>query len=73
MSGYFNQIAKLSGEDYNEKLNLAISSGELPDIISVNASQLEMLIKAGMIEDFISENDAKTALVSGESRKMLCN
>lgn len=40
-----------SGEDYNEKLNLAISSGELPDIISVNAAQLEMLIKADMIED----------------------
>lgn len=40
-----------SGDDYNEKLNLAISSGELPDIISVNAAQLEMLIKAEMIED----------------------
>lgn len=40
-----------TGDDYNEKLNLAISSGELPDIISVNSSQLEMLIKADMIED----------------------
>lgn len=40
-----------TGEDYNEKLNLAISSGELPDIISVNSAQLEMLIKADMIED----------------------
>lgn len=40
-----------SGDDYNEKLNLSISSGELPDIISVTASQLDMLIKADMIED----------------------
>lgn len=40
-----------SGDDYNEKLNLSISSGELPDIISVTASQLDMLLKADMIED----------------------
>ena len=38
-------------EDENEKLNLSISSVELPDIISVTASQLDMLLKADMIED----------------------
>lgn len=40
-----------SSEDYNEKLNLAISSGELPDIISVNGPQLKILVESGMIED----------------------
>lgn len=40
-----------STDDYNEKLNLAISSGELPDIISVKGPQLKMLVESGMIED----------------------
>lgn len=40
-----------STDDYNEKLNLAISSGELPDVFSVNGPQLKMLVRSGMLED----------------------
>lgn len=38
-------------DDYSTKLNLAISSNELPDVFSVNASQLQQLYEAGMIMD----------------------
>jgi putative aldouronate transport system substrate-binding protein len=38
-------------DDYGTKLNLAISSNELPDVFSVNPSQLQQLIDANMIMD----------------------
>jgi putative aldouronate transport system substrate-binding protein len=38
-------------DEYDTKLNLAISSNELPDVFHVNASQLQQLIEADMIQD----------------------
>lgn len=38
-------------DEYDTKLNLAISSNKLPDVFHVNASQLQQLIKADMIMD----------------------
>lgn len=38
-------------DPYNQKLNMTLSSGELPDIIPVNVIQLKQLAEADMIED----------------------
>lgn len=44
-------------DDYTTKLNLAISSGDLPDVFTVNPTQLQQLIKADMIMDLTSVFD----------------
>ena len=65
-----------SNEDYNEKLNLAISSGELPDVFSVDGSQLKMLVSAGMLEDisevydFYASDRIKMSIDSTEGKSM---
>ncbi|PLT45373.1 extracellular solute-binding protein [Paenibacillus sp. FSL W8-1187] len=38
-------------DEYDTKLNLAITSNDLPDVFKVNASQLQQLIEADMIMD----------------------
>lgn len=38
-------------DTYNQKLNMTLSSGELPDIIPVNVIQLKKLAEEDMIED----------------------
>ncbi|MGO4540673.1 extracellular solute-binding protein [Paenibacillus sp. 2TAB19] len=38
-------------DEYDTKLNLAISSNQLPDVFHVNATQLQQLIEADMILD----------------------
>ncbi len=38
-------------EQYEGKLNVAISSGSIPDLVMVNGTQLKSLIEADMIED----------------------
>lgn len=38
-------------DEYDTKINLSIAEGNLPDIFSVNASQLEQLIEADLIWD----------------------
>ena len=38
-------------DQYNAKLNIAIASGDLPDIFKVNGSQLKQLVDAGMLAD----------------------
>jgi len=38
-------------DEYDTKLNLAISSNDLPDVFHVNATQLQQLIEADMIMD----------------------
>jgi putative aldouronate transport system substrate-binding protein len=40
-----------SSDGYNEKLNLAIAAGELPDVFRVNGSQFQQLLAAGLIAD----------------------
>jgi len=46
-----NVVTDWVSDDYETKLNLAISSGELPDIYRVNASQLQKLMEADMVMD----------------------
>ncbi|MBP1994260.1 extracellular solute-binding protein [Paenibacillus eucommiae] len=38
-------------DQYEGKVNVAISSGSIPDLVLVNGTQLKSLIEAGMIED----------------------
>jgi putative aldouronate transport system substrate-binding protein len=40
--------------EYDTKLNLAIASGELPDMFTANITQLNQLMDAGMLEDLTS-------------------
>lgn len=46
-----NVVTDWVSDEYDTKLNLAISSGDLPDVFHVNASQLQQLIEADMITD----------------------
>jgi len=39
------------GSQYEQKLNLSLASGKLPDIVGVSAKQLAQLIETGQIED----------------------
>ncbi|WP_308638269.1 extracellular solute-binding protein [Paenibacillus silvisoli] len=38
-------------DQYNAKLNVAIASGDLPDLFKVNGSQLKQLVDAGLLAD----------------------
>ena len=40
-----------SNSDYSQKLNLAIASNDLPDILVVDDQQLKKLVKSDMLED----------------------
>ncbi|MFC5651235.1 extracellular solute-binding protein [Paenibacillus solisilvae] len=39
------------GGQYDQKLNVTIASGDLPDFLRVNGTQLNNLVEAGLIED----------------------
>ncbi|MFC5407203.1 extracellular solute-binding protein [Cohnella soli] len=41
-------------EQYDSKVNVAIASGNIPDMIEVNGAQLKNLVEADMIEDLAS-------------------
>ncbi|KAF9140369.1 hypothetical protein BGX30_006641 [Mortierella sp. GBA39] len=43
-----------SGDDATQKMNVMIASGDLPNIIPVNANQLKQLVDADMVEDLSS-------------------
>jgi len=40
-----------SGKDYDQKVNLAIASNDLPDLVVVNDAQLRQMVKAGQVQD----------------------
>lgn len=46
-----NVVTDWVSDEYDTKLNLAISSGELPDVFRVTSAQLRQLIEADMIWD----------------------
>lgn len=48
---YQYQWVAAGGDAYNQKSSLIISTGELPDVMTVTEAQLRQLVKAGMIED----------------------
>ncbi|HHY82854.1 MAG TPA: extracellular solute-binding protein [Clostridiales bacterium] len=39
------------GSQYSEKMNIMLTSGEIPDVMSVDRTTFEKLYKAGMLED----------------------
>ena len=51
----------VAGSQYDQKLNISIASGEIPDIFYVNKQQYKMLLDADMITD-ISDVYAKFTL-----------
>mgnify|MGYP002402451194 CR=1 FL=1 len=44
-------------DQYNQKLNVAIASNDLADIVVVNANQLKQLVEAGQVEDLTETFD----------------
>ncbi|WP_168120918.1 extracellular solute-binding protein [Paenibacillus sp. HB172176] len=44
----------VASSQYDEKLNVAIASGDLPDVFDVNATQLKKLVDAGQLADLTS-------------------
>ncbi|WP_199616119.1 extracellular solute-binding protein [Paenibacillus alkalitolerans] len=40
-----------TGKDYDQKVNLAIASNDLPDMVVVNDAQLRQMVKAGQVAD----------------------
>lgn len=47
----YSQAWVATGDAYLQKVSLIIASGQLPDAMTVNESQLRQLVKAGLIED----------------------
>ena len=47
----YDWIVKGTDAQYFQKLNVSIASGEIPDIMMVNSSQLKQLVEADMLED----------------------
>ncbi|WP_245600018.1 extracellular solute-binding protein [Paenibacillus harenae] len=54
----YDWVAK--GDLYYQKLGVALASGDIPDIVKVNAQQLRLLSNAGLIQD-LSETYEKYA------------
>jgi putative aldouronate transport system substrate-binding protein len=47
----YDWIVSGSNDEYQSKLNVALASGDIPDLLGVNATQMVQLIDAGMIQD----------------------
>lgn len=47
----FEDMFVVSSSQLEEKLNLQIASGQIPDLMSVNRKQFEMLVKSGLAAD----------------------
>jgi putative aldouronate transport system substrate-binding protein len=54
------------GDQYAAKTNVAISSGNIPDVLMVDANQLRNLVEADLIEDL---TDVYQKYVSADTRK----
>lgn len=59
---------KVSDQQYQNKMNVMMASGDLPDFMLVDAQQFQMLVQAGQIAD-LTETYKKYA--SGLSKKIL--
>jgi len=53
--------------EYNRRLNVAIASGDLPDVFSVSSSQLKQLADGGQLEDL---TDAYEKYASDHTKKL---
>lgn len=58
------------GDQYEQKVNLALTSGDLPDMLTVNLRQLHQMIEAGQLEDLTgawnnyASEDTKSSMTS---------
>ncbi|GBG05737.1 hypothetical protein PAT3040_00222 [Paenibacillus agaridevorans] len=57
-----------SNSDYSQRLNVSITSGDLPDIFPVDAVQLKQLVDAGQVEDL---TEVFEKYVSPEARDLI--
>lgn len=57
MSLTYDWVVKGTDAQYFQRLNVTIASGEIPDIVMVNSSQLKQLVEAGMLEDLTDVYD----------------
>lgn len=58
LRGYENELGIkvkydwiVPGENYNDKMNITLASGDLPDLLKVSMVQFEQLLDADMLED----------------------
>ncbi|RCW43473.1 extracellular solute-binding protein [Paenibacillus prosopidis] len=54
---------------YEQKMNLTIASGELPDVFTVTANMLNQLVEAGLVEDLTAAIDQYAAPITKEILK----
>jgi len=47
----------VNSDQYSEKMNVAIASGDLPDIMTVDGSQLKQLVESDLVEDLTDYYD----------------
>ncbi|MGX8706185.1 MAG: extracellular solute-binding protein, partial [bacterium] len=69
----YDWIAK-SGDEYDQKLNIALSIGDIPEFVNVNALQMKQLAEAGLImplediyEEYASDFTKEIMLATGTS------
>ena len=48
-------------DEFNQKMNVSMASGELPDVMCVTATQMQQLIDAGLVQEMGSVYDAYAA------------
>jgi putative aldouronate transport system substrate-binding protein len=56
-----NKFEAQAGDAYKQKVSMAVASGDLPDIMSVNADTLRELVQNGSIEDLTSVYKSSTS------------
>jgi putative aldouronate transport system substrate-binding protein len=64
----YDWIARDAAE-YDQKLNLSMASGDLPDFFSVNATELKSLVKTDMVADL---TDIFKKYADENTNKILC-
>lgn len=62
-----NEFA-VAGDQYSNKVNTVIASGQIPDMMFVDGVQLRNLVKSGMIEDL---SGVYKSYVSPDTKKMM--
>ena len=48
-------------DEFNQKMNVSMASGELPDVMCVTATQMQQLIDAGLVQEMGSVYEAYAA------------
>ncbi len=62
----YDWIVSGSNDEYQSKLNVALASGDIPDLIGVDSTQMVQLMDAGMIQDLAPVFDEYAAPLTKE-------